>query len=151
MAGSSPERTRAYVCAAEMLSSSATSARVRNRGGTPHSLLHPGRSGRSGARPGQYPTAADGVRGCAGTGCGQGLGLNGSDASQWVEADAKGGAVPDHTVSRSPGTLLPAPTLARRLSRPSWRDPRLLVGVLLVLGSVTAGSLGVGAGVETPP
>jgi hypothetical protein len=59
--------------------------------------------------------------------------------------------VPDHTVSTNPGTGLPAPTLARRLRRPSWRDPRLLVGLLLVLGSVTAGGLVVAAADNTSP
>jgi hypothetical protein len=83
--------------------------------------------------------------------CGRGLGLNRSDASQWVEADAKGGAVPDHTLSANPGTGLPAPSLARRLRRPSWRDPRLLVGLFLVLGSVTAGSLVIAAADNTAP
>jgi len=82
-------------------------------------------------------------------------------------ADAKGGAVPDHTVSISPPTSPPpsaptgpgtgAPTsglggaLARRLRAPSWRDPRLLVGLLLVLGSVTAGGLVVAAADDTVP
>jgi hypothetical protein len=37
-------------------------------------------------------------------------------------------------------TDLPVPT-ARRLQPPAWRDARLLVGVLLVLTSVTLGSL----------
>lgn len=37
-------------------------------------------------------------------------------------------------------TDLPVPT-ARRLQPPGWRDPRLLVGVLLVLASVTLGSV----------
>ena len=59
--------------------------------------------------------------------------------------------MPDHTVAISPGTGLPAPSLARRLRPPSWRDPRLLVGLLLVLGSVTAGSLVVAAADDTVP
>jgi hypothetical protein len=63
--------------------------------------------------------------------------------------------VPDHTVSTSPPTSpapgVPAPSPARRLRAPSWRDPRLLVGVLLVLGSVTAGGLVVAAADDTVP
>lgn len=45
---------------------------------------------------------------------------------------------------------LPAPTAAR-LRRPSWRDPRLLVGVVLVAGSVAAGAAVVGAARTTTP
>jgi hypothetical protein len=73
--------------------------------------------------------------------------------------------VPDHTVSTSPSTRpspgAGAPTggaggglggaLARRLRAPSWHDPRLLVGLLLVLGSVTAGGLVVAAADDTVP
>ncbi|HKG48802.1 MAG TPA: SAF domain-containing protein [Actinomycetales bacterium] len=75
--------------------------------------------------------------------------------------------MPDHTVSISPPTSPPpsaptgpgtgAPTsglggaLARRLRAPSWRDPRLLVGLLLVLGSITAGGLVVAAADDTVP
>lgn len=43
---------------------------------------------------------------------------------------------------------LPAPA-ALRLRRPRWRDPRLLVGVLLVAASVAAGSWLVTAGQQT--
>jgi hypothetical protein len=45
-------------------------------------------------------------------------------------------------IGRTRGTCvtdLPAPT-AQRLRPPSWRDPRLLVGLVLVLGSVVLGS-----------
>ncbi|WP_252974982.1 hypothetical protein [Janibacter melonis] len=42
---------------------------------------------------------------------------------------------------------LPAPT-ARRLSAPSWKDSRLLVGVVLVLASVVVGALAIGAADE---
>ena len=45
-------------------------------------------------------------------------------------------------------THLPAPP-AHRLRPPSWRDPRLLVGALLVLGSVVAGSQVVAAADDT--
>lgn len=45
-------------------------------------------------------------------------------------------------------TELPSPQ-ARRLRPPSWRDPRLLVGVLLVLGSVVLGSRVVAAADDT--
>lgn len=45
---------------------------------------------------------------------------------------------------------LPAPQ-AQRLRPPSWRDPRLLVGALLVLGSLVAGSRVVAAADETVP
>jgi len=40
-------------------------------------------------------------------------------------------------------TVRPAP--ARRLAAPSWRDPRLLVGLVLVLASVLLGARAVGA------
>lgn len=43
---------------------------------------------------------------------------------------------------------LPAPA-AQRLRPPSWRDPRLLVGVALVLGSVVLGSRVVAAADDT--
>lgn len=41
-------------------------------------------------------------------------------------------------------TDLPKPT-ARRLTAPSWRDSRLLVGVLLILASVVLGATAIGA------
>lgn len=47
-------------------------------------------------------------------------------------------------------TDLPAPAAAR-LRAPSWRDPRLLVGVLLVLGSVVLGARVVAAADDTRP
>ncbi|GAB4062590.1 flagellar protein FlgA [Angustibacter speluncae] len=47
-------------------------------------------------------------------------------------------------------TDLPAPPAAR-LRPPSWRDPRLLVGVLLVLGSVVLGARVVAAADDTEP
>lgn len=40
-------------------------------------------------------------------------------------------------------------TVARRVSGPSWRDPRLLVGVVLVLASVVVGARVVGAAGNT--
>ncbi len=45
---------------------------------------------------------------------------------------------------------LPAPA-ASRLRPPSWRDPRLLVGVLLVVGSVVLGARLVAAADQTDP
>ncbi|PJI95215.1 SAF domain-containing protein [Luteimicrobium subarcticum] len=45
---------------------------------------------------------------------------------------------------------LPAP-VAARLRRPSWRDPRLLVGLVLVAGSVAAGAAVVSAARTTTP
>ncbi|MFC8191324.1 hypothetical protein ACFUMH_06625 [Cellulomonas sp. NPDC057328] len=45
---------------------------------------------------------------------------------------------------------LPAPT-AVRLRRPGWRDPRLLVGLVLIAGSVALGSWAVGAAQRTVP
>lgn len=45
---------------------------------------------------------------------------------------------------------LPAPTVSR-LRPPSWRDPRLLVGVLLVVGSVVLGARLVEAADDTDP
>ncbi|MFZ5872502.1 MAG: SAF domain-containing protein [Actinomycetota bacterium] len=45
---------------------------------------------------------------------------------------------------------LPAPT-AQRLRRPSWKDPRLAVGVVLVLASVALGSRVVAAADDTVP
>ena len=59
--------------------------------------------------------------------------------------------MPDLTTAVTPGTGVPAPTPARRLRRPSWHDPRLLIGLLLVVGSVTAGSLVVAAADDTEP
>jgi len=61
--------------------------------------------------------------------------------------------VPDRNVATSPstGTGLPPPASARRLRPPSWRDPRLLVGLLLVLGSVTAGGVVVATVDDTVP
>lgn len=47
------------------------------------------------------------------------------------------------------GPLAPAP--APRLQRPGWKDPRLVVGVLLVAGSVALGSWTVRAARETAP
>ena len=47
-------------------------------------------------------------------------------------------------------TDLPAPTAAR-LRRARWLDPRLLAGVLLVLGSVVAGATLVAAADDTVP
>lgn len=43
------------------------------------------------------------------------------------------------------------PVPARRLHRPSWRDARLLVGLLLVVGSVAAGARIVAAADDTEP
>lgn len=40
---------------------------------------------------------------------------------------------------------------ARRLRRPSWRDPRLLVGLVLVLGATVAGGLLVSSADDTVP
>jgi hypothetical protein len=48
-------------------------------------------------------------------------------------------------------SALPAPTAARRVQPPSWRDARLLVGVLLVLVSVVAGALVVDRADRTVP
>lgn len=45
---------------------------------------------------------------------------------------------------------LPAPTAAR-LRRPGWRDPRLLVGLVLIAASVALGSWAVGAAQRTVP
>lgn len=50
----------------------------------------------------------------------------------------------------SGGAGLPAP-VAPRLRRPSWRDPRLLVGLLLVLSAVVLGARVVSAADETEP
>lgn len=45
---------------------------------------------------------------------------------------------------------LPAPAAAR-LRRPTWRDPKLLVGVVLVLAAVALGARAVSAADETVP
>lgn len=45
---------------------------------------------------------------------------------------------------------LPAPTAAR-LRRPGWRDPRLLVGIALIAGSVVLGSWAVTTAQRTVP
>lgn len=47
-------------------------------------------------------------------------------------------------------TGLPAP-VAARLRRPGWRDPRLLLGVALIAGSVAAGSWVVRSAAHTVP
>lgn len=52
-------------------------------------------------------------------------------------------------MTQHPGSL-PAP-LAPRLRPPSWRDPRLVVGVLVVLLAVVLGARVVGAADETEP
>jgi len=60
--------------------------------------------------------------------------------------------LPTSTLSEAPQ---PGQTLhvrsARRLRPPSWRDPRLLVGLLLVLGSVVAGGWVVRSADHTVP
>lgn len=48
------------------------------------------------------------------------------------------------------GTPLPTPT-ATRLRRPGWRDPRLLVGVLLVLLATALGARAVATARDTVP
>ena len=58
------------------------------------------------------------------------------------------GGPPCHLRGRTVANQHPAPT-AHRLRRPSWKDPRLLVGVLLVLASVALGSRVVAAADET--
>lgn len=55
----------------------------------------------------------------------------------------RGGAVPDPSDLSKP--------VAARLQRPSWRDTRLLVGVVLVLVSVVAGAKVVAAADDTVP
>lgn len=59
-------------------------------------------------------------------------------------------AVGPTTTASWSGSPLPAPT-APRLRRPSWRDPRLLVGLLLVLAAVALGARVVSAADETEP
>lgn len=49
------------------------------------------------------------------------------------------------STSAPPGTPVPA---ARRAGRPGWRDPRILLGVLIVAGSVLAGAVLLGSGEE---
>jgi hypothetical protein len=53
------------------------------------------------------------------------------------------GAMPPATDADAAAAAAP---LARRVSRPSWRDPRLVVGVVLVAGSVLAGAALLGGG-----
>lgn len=61
-----------------------------------------------------------------------------------ITAQALGGdSLPQQTLSAPATTVaagLPAPA-ARRLRRPSWSDPRLIVGLVLVLTSVVAGAV----------
>jgi hypothetical protein len=45
---------------------------------------------------------------------------------------------------------LPKPT-ASRLTKPSWRDTRLVVGVVLVLLSMTVGAKAIAAADDTVP
>ena len=49
----------------------------------------------------------------------------------------------------SPGAAVPPPAV--RLVRPGWRDPRLVVGVLLVCGSVLLGARLLATGDDTTP
>ncbi|MEJ5946166.1 hypothetical protein WDZ17_12780 [Pseudokineococcus basanitobsidens] len=58
-------------------------------------------------------------------------------------------AVPDR--SGAPSAVPRAGAPARRVAVPSWRDPRLAVGVLLVLAAVVAGSRVVAAADRTVP
>lgn len=64
----------------------------------------------------------------------------------------KGPAMTTTAPARTPGIAapLPAPS-ANRLRRPSWRDPRLVVGLLLVAASVAAGSWVVSAAQASTP
>jgi hypothetical protein len=57
-------------------------------------------------------------------------------------------ALPGASVRRPPPA---APVTARRLRRPSWRDPRLLVGLLLVLASTVGGALALEAADDSVP
>src|SRR5690554_2394750 len=104
----------------EMLSCSTTSARRRNRGVMPPILS------RAGA-PSQISTARlhdrPGIR---------------HDGRQSDKSD-EGSVMATSTAPPRSAPALPAPP-ATRLRRPSWRDPRLVVGLLLVAVSVAAGS-----------
>lgn len=51
----------------------------------------------------------------------------------------------------TPTALTPTAPLAARLRAPSWRDPRLVVGLVLVLASVLAGAKVVSAADTTTP
>jgi hypothetical protein len=53
--------------------------------------------------------------------------------------------------ARATPPAVPDAVPARRLRTPSWRDPRLLVGVVLVLASVVLGSVVVGSADDTVP
>lgn len=59
-------------------------------------------------------------------------------------------SLPGRPAAPTPAGLAPVAS-ARRLKQPSWRDVRLVVGVLLVLGSVVAGALVVSAADRTTP
>lgn len=59
-------------------------------------------------------------------------------------------AAPRAVPRAGPPSLEPV-QVARRITPPSWRDTRLLVGVLLVLASVVAGALVVARADETVP
>jgi SAF domain len=52
---------------------------------------------------------------------------------------------------RTESATVPATVTARRLARPRWTDTRLLLGVLLVLGSVVVGSRVVASAQQTRP
>ena len=64
---------------------------------------------------------------------------------------ASAGTAAARPVPPERATGLPAPTLARRFQAPTWRDTRLLVGVLLVLVSVVAGAVVVDRADHTVP
>src|SRR3954452_20167145 len=115
-----------------MLRTSLTSASVRNRGGMPRSLAC--------ARPitrlstiGRSAPFAPPVRaGCR------------------TDALPPAPAAPRRRAMDSAVLDLPAP-VAARLRRPGWRDPRLLVGVVMVAASVALGSWAVQSAQTTVP
>lgn len=58
--------------------------------------------------------------------------------------------MPQQSLVRA-GSTTAEPPVARRLRPPSWRDPRLAVGLVLVLGSVAAGASVLRAADDTVP
>ncbi|MEJ5914151.1 hypothetical protein [Pseudokineococcus sp. 1T1Z-3] len=60
-------------------------------------------------------------------------------------------AVTDRSTAAQGGAPLRGGARARRVAVPSWRDPRLAVGVLLVLAAVVAGARVVAAADQTVP
>src|SRR5690242_19164204 len=128
MAGSSPERTRAYVCEAEMLRISATSDSSRKRASGMASRIPPvGRDDDS------LPSTALTCSLSPPAGPRQIRPCRDACASIYARVHFQGHHGGDRVTE-------PVSPPARRLGQPSWFDPRLVLGVLFILVSVLLGA-----------